>query len=82
MQYLTTTKIPRLLLHKNGTHLTYNWENTLPEFSMPVDITVQGKTTRIYPTVTEQRLTIDNTTTLQDIEVATKHFYIKVSKKE
>lgn len=82
MQYLTTTKIPRLLLHKNGTHLTYNWENTLPEFSMPVDITVQGKTTRIYPTVTEQELTIDNTTTLQDIEVATKHFYIKVSKKE
>lgn len=82
MQYLTTTKIPRLILHKNGTNLAYSWENTLPEFTMPIDITIQGKTMRIYPTTAIKELAVDNGVTLQDIDVATKRFYIKVSKKE
>lgn len=82
MQYLTTTKIPRLVLHKNGTNLEYNWENTLLEFSMPVDITIQGKTMRIYPTTAIKQLAINNELTLQDIDVATKRFYVKVNKTE
>ena len=49
---------------------------------MPIDIAIQGKSMRIYPTATSKELQLDNAVTLQDIEVATKHFYVKVSKKK
>ena len=39
-QYLTTTKIPVLEYHLEGTALTYRWADVVPGFAMPVDVVV------------------------------------------
>ena len=79
-QYLTTTKIPKLVLDKQGKTLKFYWENCVDQFNMPVAIMIKGKEIRLHPTTNSQELTIDENTSWNDIEVATKRFFVKVKK--
>lgn len=79
-QYLTTTKIPKLVLDKQGKTLKFYWENCVDQFNMPVAIMIKGKEIRLQPTTNSQELTIDEDTSWNDIEVATKRFFVKVKK--
>lgn len=79
-QYLTTTQIPKLKLSKEGKKLSYQWINCVNNFNMPVDIFIKGTETRIYPTTTLQELKVDKKIKIEEIEVATKQFFIKVEK--
>lgn len=81
-QYLTTTKIPKLILSKEGKKLNYHWENCVANFNMPVDIFINSVETRIYPTTENQTLKIDKKIKLEDISVATNQFFIKSEKTE
>ncbi|SOE20230.1 Peptidase family M1 [Spirosomataceae bacterium TFI 002] len=49
-QYLRSTGIPTLEVKKEGKKVCYKWTNVLPGFQMPLDVTVDGEVTRIYPT--------------------------------
>ncbi len=80
-QYLTTTKIPKLVLSKSGSKLSYNWENVNTDFKMPIDIVINEKTIRLHPTTSKQQIKIDKKIELENIEVKIKQFYIKVEKK-
>ena len=55
-QYLTTTWVPVLEYKIAGKTLTYRWSNVVPEFDMPVRVTLTDKQpyTRIRPTVAWQ----------------------------
>lgn len=79
-QYLTTTQIPKLKLSKEGKKLSYQWINCVANFNMPVDIFIKGIETRIYPTTSLQELKVDKKIKIEEIEVATKQFFIKVEK--
>lgn len=81
-QYLTTTKIPKLVISKSGNKLNFKWENTIDTFNMPVDIVVKDKTIRIHPTNSNQEMKIDKKVDLENINVLTTHFFIKVEKKQ
>lgn len=76
-QYLTTTKIPKLVLSKSDSKISFNWTNVIPNFKMPVDIILNGKTVRINPTTEVQELKIDEKIELNQIEIKTKQFFIK-----
>lgn len=80
-QYLTTTKIPKLVLSKTGNKLSYEWQNVNSNFKMPVDIVVNDKTIRLHPTSTKQETKIDKKIELEKIQVQTNKFFIKVEKK-
>lgn len=55
-QYLNTTKIPALTWEKEGGKWSYRWDNTVRGFSLPVRITVGGKSKTIQPTAEKQYL--------------------------
>jgi aminopeptidase N len=80
-QYLTTTKIPKLVLSKSGNKLSYEWQNVNSDFKMPIDIVVNEKTIRLQPTNSKQVMKIDKKIELENIEVKTNQFFIKVEKK-
>jgi aminopeptidase N len=78
-QYLRHTAIPTLQLKQNGTALEYRWQTDEPNFEMPVDVVIGGKTIRLKATNKwkKEKVTIKS---LNDVEVATKKFYINVEK--
>jgi aminopeptidase N len=80
-QYLTTTKIPKLVLSKTGNKLSYEWQNVNTDFKMPVDIVINEKTIRLHPTTSKQETKIDKKIKLENIQVKTNQFFIKVEKK-
>lgn len=55
-QYLRTAQIPSLKLTKKRNYWMYNWENCIPNFNMPIDVLMDGKPIRIYPTDQKQKL--------------------------
>ena len=79
--YLTTTKIPKLVLSKSGNKLNYKWENVTADFKMPVDIIINEKTIRLQVTTENQELKVDKKVVLEDVTVKTNQFYIKVERK-
>jgi aminopeptidase N len=78
-QYLHYTKIPVLQLKLNGKNLEYRWETEEKDFEMPVDVTIAGKTIRLKATNKWKKEKV-TAATLNDVEVATNKFYIKVEK--
>jgi aminopeptidase N len=80
-QYLTTTKVPKLVLSKSGNKLNYKWENVTADFKMPVDIIINEKTTRLQATTENQELKVDKKVVLEDVTVKTNQFYVKVERK-
>jgi aminopeptidase N len=49
-QYLRTTDIPVLEYRIEGDTLSYRWADVVPDFDMPVEVTVAGDAMRIEPT--------------------------------
>jgi aminopeptidase N len=78
-QYLKTTKIPVFHYVVNKNKLTYNWENVEADFNMPVDIEINSKKVRLYPTKQQQTYKIGNVGT-EDVKVFTDKFLINISK--
>jgi len=78
-QYLRYANIPVLQLKLNGKNLEYRWQTDEPNFTMPVDVTIKGKTIRLAANNTWQSAK-PSVKTLDDVEVATTKFYIKVEK--
>lgn len=78
-QYLRYAAIPTLQLKLDGSNLEYRWVTDEPNFAMPVDVAINGKTVRLQATNNWQR-TATQATSLNDVEPADKKFYIKVAK--
>lgn len=80
-QYLRYKDIPVLELRMCKGLLCSRWKTDVKDFAMPVDVMVDGKQIRLYPTTTgwEEKFLkdVDNT---DDVEVMTKKFFIKVEK--
>ena len=55
-QYLRDTRIPELVLLKKRNKLTYQWNNVVENFNLPIRITIDGKTVLLQPTSEEQTL--------------------------
>lgn len=78
-QYLRYTKIPVLQLKLEGKNLQYRWVTDEPDFTMPVEIAVNGKNMRVEGTNNWQSIPTE-ATSLTDVQPADKKFYIKVEK--
>ncbi|MFY7727912.1 MAG: M1 family peptidase, partial [Flavobacterium sp.] len=78
-QYLRYAAIPTLQLKLDGSNLEYRWVTDEPDFAMPVDVAINGKTVRLQATNNWQR-TATQATSLSDVQPADKKFYIKVEK--
>jgi aminopeptidase N len=76
-QYLRYTEIPILQLKLNGKNIEYKWQTNEPDFAMPVELIVEGKTTRLNATNNWQKLPT-TVTNLDNVDAANNKFYIKV----
>ena len=73
-QYLRTIRIPELVLQIKKKNVSYHWENVVEGFAMPLDLTIDGKKQRVYPTEKVQ------TIKAKKIEVD-PNYYIRVKRK-
>ena len=48
-QYLRDVRIPKFEFKIDDNGLNYRWTNTIDNFNMPLDITLNGEKTRLYP---------------------------------
>ena len=78
-QYLKQITIPNLIIRKNKNMLEYKWLSNEPSFSMPIDIIMENKTIRLFPTTSWQPSNI-NINALEEIMVKTNSFYVAVIK--
>lgn len=67
-QYLRDTRIPILEYTTNGRKLNYKWSNTVDDFTMPIQLAIDGKKQWITPT-----------STINTIKLKSKNASIKVS---
>jgi len=49
-QYLRTTKIPKFKYGIDGSNLTFQWENVVDGFAMPIKVAINGKDMWLKPT--------------------------------
>ena len=78
-QYLRYAAIPVLQLKLNKGKLEYRWQTNEPNFSMPVEVTINGKLSRLNATNNWQSLKTD-AKNFDAVSVATNKFYVKVEK--
>ncbi|MEE8335641.1 MAG: M1 family aminopeptidase, partial [Candidatus Neomarinimicrobiota bacterium] len=57
-QYFYQSGIPVFEYEQSGDSLSYKWSEVIPGFTMPLDLDINGKTKRIYPTQERQLLKI------------------------
>jgi len=78
-QYLRHAAIPKLALRKFKGKLEFRWIADEINFSMPIDIMIKEKKTRVYPTNTwtTSNIQIKN---LNDVEFLINDFYININK--
>jgi len=72
-QYLRTTDIPTLVIQKKGKKLEYKWTNVVQDFTMAIEVCIDGKAVRIVPT--EYFLEVK----CKKFEIS-PDYYIKISK--
>lgn len=74
-QYLRKVKIPRLEYKINKKQLACRWIADVPDFQMPVDITISGKKIRLTPTTQwhNSKIKIKN---LSTVKVLKDNFFI------
>jgi aminopeptidase N len=77
-QYLRTTDIPMFHYTLNKNKLIYNWENVRDDFNMPIDLEINGKKVRLYPTKKLQTYKSANVKP-EDIKVSKDKFLINIS---
>jgi aminopeptidase N len=78
-QYLRYNSIPNLVLRINKNKLEYRWESTEKNFTMPIDIKVNGKEIRIQP-IKEWQFSKIIIKSLDEVEVFVNNFYVNVFK--
>jgi aminopeptidase N len=74
-QYLRYTSIPTLDMKMENNYLAYRWIASESNFTMPIDLLIQGKKTRIQPstTWTKSKLSVKS---LLEIEVLKNDFLV------
>lgn len=75
-QYLKYSSLPELQLKKKDGKILYKWKANVEDFKMPVDVFLNSKKQRIYPTMQWQEF--PGAKNLQDIKVDLDRFYITV----
>jgi aminopeptidase N len=78
-QYLKETSIPKLELRKSKKKFEYRWIASNPDFTMPIDIKIDGTEIRLYPT-NEWHKSKQKIKNIEEIEVLTSKFFVKVNK--
>jgi aminopeptidase N len=77
-QYLRYGTLPRLEYRVNKGYLECQWIAMEPNFAMPVDVKIDGRITRLYPT-TQWKNTKLRVKNKEAVEVLTSDFYINVN---
>ncbi|MDT0649082.1 M1 family metallopeptidase [Autumnicola edwardsiae] len=77
-QYLRETAIPELQLKQEGATISFRWEADVQNFTMPVDVLIDGEEERLIPTENWQKLA--GVKNIDAIEVKTEEFYVDVKK--
>jgi aminopeptidase N len=72
-QYLRTVKIPVLQYKTDGKTLTYNYDNVVNGFNMPIRVNINGKEVLLKPTEEQQKFTFDEE--IKTVEV-NRNFYV------
>lgn len=75
-QYLRYSNIPELLIRKTNSNLEFKWKANEPNFNMPIDLDVNGKEIRMYPTLDWQ--VMGDLKPNDEVKVLTNNFYIDV----
>jgi len=78
-QYLKQITIPELVIRKKRNILEYKWLSNDTTFTMPIDVNINNKTIRLYPTTNWQESKI-KINTLNEVLVAYNSFYIDLKK--
>ena len=80
-QYLRHAAVPELIIKKSKKSFDYRWKTTEPNFTMPVDVIIDGKEIRLHPTNAFQKskTKIKN---LDAIDVLTDEFFVGVAKEQ
>ena len=78
-QYLRDNRVPLLeYYYSDDQTLNYRWTSCLPSFSMPIDIEIEGKKTRITPTENWSQLKVDKKGSLSvDLDYYVKSLMVK-----
>lgn len=75
-QYLRYTSIPELEIRKNENQFEMRWKTEEPNFEMPIDLLIKGKTVRVLGTNNWVKIEA-KVKSLSDIQPDKKVFYIK-----
>ena len=75
-QYLFDRKPPVFEYFQDDSTLHFKWSGVHNQFKMPIDVLINKKRTRIYPTLQDQTIEIVKHSL---IEILDKEFYIKKS---
>ncbi|AVR45802.1 peptidase M1 [Christiangramia fulva] len=78
-QYLRHSSIPELQLKEENDQIWYRWKAEVKDFSMPVDVFIDGKEKRLRATSNWQKINSEEDD-LGDIRVNKKEFYVDVRK--
>jgi aminopeptidase N len=73
-QYLRTTKVPQFQYKIIGNKLTFQWENVVDGFNMPLKVVINGKELWLKPTDHRQETTFGEPI---QMVVADRNFYIE-----
>ncbi|MDT0688497.1 M1 family metallopeptidase [Salegentibacter sp. F188] len=77
-QYLRQSAIPEFQLKQEGETISFRWEADVQNFTMPVDVLIDGEEERLIPTENWQKLA--GVKDLGSVEVKTEEFYVGVEK--
>ena len=72
-QYLYFNELPALVIAKSESSVKYKWQSNVEAFDMPIDVMINNKMTRIFPSTQWQ--TINN---VEHFSVAEELFYVDV----
>ena len=75
-QYLRYKDIPVLQLRLNGSDFEYRWKTDVPNFAMPVGVTVSNKEVRLNAT-NEWQTAGMTVTDLKEVQIQRSKFYVK-----
>ena len=78
-QYLRYKNIPILVIEKNKRKLQFYWKTNETNFNMPIDVKINGKEMRIFPTNAPKKSKF-KIKDLSEVEILTNKFFIKVEK--
>lgn len=78
-QYLRYAAIPVLQFKKENNTLWARWEVDVANFKMPIDLIVDGKEERIFPTEKWRKIPLE-VTDLKTIKIDTLGYYVNVEK--